>query len=62
VALLLGGCLLSLRWVRVNIEPSVPVGVYLLHTARAPLTRGTLVLLPRAGACAAVEIVVDATP
>ncbi len=46
VALLLGGCLLSLRWVRVNIEPSVPVGVYLLHTARAPLTRGTLVLLP----------------
>src|SRR5882762_8963010 len=46
LALLIGGCLLSLRWVRVNIEPSVPLGVYRLHTIRAPLTRGMLVLVP----------------
>jgi len=44
--LVLVGGLLSLRWVRVNIEPSVPVGVYRLHAVRTPLTRGMLVLLP----------------
>jgi conjugative transfer signal peptidase TraF len=46
LTLVLVGGLLSLRWVRVNIEPSVPVGVYLLHAVRTPLPRGTLVLVP----------------
>jgi type IV secretory pathway protease TraF len=38
--------LCSLPWVRLNIEPSVPLGFYLLHPVHPPLTRGTLVLLP----------------
>src|SRR5712691_2795765 len=46
LTLVLVGGLLSLRWVRVNIEPSVPVGIYRLHAVRTPLTRGTLVLVP----------------
>ena len=46
LALALGGSLLSLPWVRVNVEPSVPVGIYRLHAVHPPLSRGTLVLLP----------------
>jgi len=46
VALGVLGGLLSLWWVRVNIEPSVAVGVYRLDTVHPPLPRGTLVLLP----------------
>lgn len=45
-AALVAGCLVSLYWVRVNIEPSVPYGLYRLHGVRGSLTRGTLVLLP----------------
>ena len=45
-ALMVAGGLLSLIWLRVNIEPSVPYGVYRLHALHAPLTRGTLVWLP----------------
>jgi type IV secretory pathway protease TraF len=45
-ALMVAGCLLSMIWFRVNIEPSVPLGVYRLHAVSEPLTRGTLVFLP----------------
>ena len=48
-ALMVAGCLLSMIWLRVNIEPSVPYGVYRLHAVSEPLTRGTLVLLPVPG-------------
>jgi type IV secretory pathway protease TraF len=34
------------RWVRVNVSPSVPYGLYLLTALPAPLPRGTLVVLP----------------
>jgi len=36
----------STRWVRLNLSPSVPVGVYRLARPAAPLARGTLALLP----------------
>ena len=36
----------STRWVRLNLSPSVPVGVYRLARLTPPLARGTLVLLP----------------
>lgn len=36
---------LSTRWFRLNISPSVPLGVYRLLPLAAPLTRGTLVIL-----------------
>jgi conjugative transfer signal peptidase TraF len=36
----------STRWVRLNLSPSVPYGLYLLRPVPAPLARGTLVLLP----------------
>src|SRR5262249_37314331 len=45
LAVLVGLTVLSLRWVRLNTQPSVTLGLYLLHTVRAPLARGTLVLL-----------------
>ena len=48
-ALMVAGCLLSMIWFRVNIEPSVPLGVYRLHAVSEPLPRGTLVLLPVPG-------------
>jgi type IV secretory pathway protease TraF len=48
-AILVAGCLLSMLWFRVNIEPSVPYGVYRLHAVSEPLPRGTLVLLPVPG-------------
>lgn len=44
-AVLVGGYLVSLYWVRIAIESSVPPGLYLLHSVTAPLDRGTLVLL-----------------
>jgi type IV secretory pathway protease TraF len=46
VALLVASSLLSLPWVRVNVEPSVPYGPYRLRAVPAEVTRGTLVLLP----------------
>jgi conjugative transfer signal peptidase TraF len=36
----------STRWVRVNVSPSSPYGLYRLATVTSPLTRGTLVVLP----------------
>ena len=48
--LVLGGlvlaAVLSTRWVRLNLSPSVPVGVYRLAAVTPPLTPGTLVVLP----------------
>jgi type IV secretory pathway protease TraF len=35
----------STRWVRLNLSPSVPVGVYRLERLAPPLVRGTLVVL-----------------
>ena len=36
----------STRWVRLNLSPSVPRGLYGLVAVSAPLARGTLVVLP----------------
>jgi type IV secretory pathway protease TraF len=36
----------STRWIRCNVSPSVPYGLYLLRTVQTPLAHGTLVLLP----------------
>ena len=36
----------STRWVRLNVSPSVPLGFYLLEPPLPPLAHGTLVLLP----------------
>ena len=36
----------STRWIRCNVSPSVPYGLYLLRPVQASLARGTLVLLP----------------
>jgi type IV secretory pathway protease TraF len=36
----------STRWVRVNVSPSSPYGLYRLAAVTPPLTRGTLVVLP----------------
>ena len=36
----------STRWVRLNLSPSVPRGVYRLAAVSPPLARGTLVVLP----------------
>ena len=35
----------STRWVRLNLSPSVPVGLYRIEQLAPPLTRGTLVVL-----------------
>ena len=35
----------STRWVRLNLSPSVPVGLYRLERLAPPLARGTLVIL-----------------
>ncbi len=49
-SLVLGGlvlaAVLSTRWVRLNISPSVPLGLYRLAPVQTPLVRGTLVVLP----------------
>jgi type IV secretory pathway protease TraF len=49
-SLVLGGLVLaavvSTRWVRLNLSPSVPRGVYRLASISPPLARGTLVVLP----------------
>src|SRR5215475_358773 len=34
VALCVGGVLLSLPWLQLNVEPSVPLGLYHLHAVR----------------------------
>ena len=36
----------STRWVRLNLSPSVPLGFYRFERRMTPLTRGTLVVLP----------------
>jgi type IV secretory pathway protease TraF len=36
----------STRWVRVNVSPSSPYGLYRLAAVTPPLPRGTLVVLP----------------
>jgi type IV secretory pathway protease TraF len=36
----------STRWVRVNVSPSAPYGLYRLAPVPPQLARGTLVLLP----------------
>jgi type IV secretory pathway protease TraF len=38
--------MVSTRWVRLNLSPSVPLGFYRLERRMTPLTRGTLVVLP----------------
>jgi conjugative transfer signal peptidase TraF len=38
--------MVSTRWVRLNLSPSLPYGLYRLTAIREPLTRGTLVVLP----------------
>ena len=47
---MLGGlvlaAVLSTRWVRLNVSPSVPYGLYRLAPLTRPLARGTLVVLP----------------
>jgi len=49
-SLVLGGLVLaavvSTRWVRVNVSPSIPLGLYRLAAVAPPLARGTLVVLP----------------
>jgi type IV secretory pathway protease TraF len=49
-SLVLGGlvlaAVLSTRWVRLNLSPSLPYGVYRLMPVSVPLSRGTLVVLP----------------
>jgi len=49
-SLVLGGLVLaavvSPRWVRVNVSPSAPLGLYRLAAVAPPLARGTLVVLP----------------
>ena len=46
----LGGLLLaamvSTPWIRLNISPSLPYGLYRLTAIRAPLARGMVVVLP----------------
>src|SRR5262245_55406104 len=46
VASVMGGCLLCLPWVGLNIEPSVPLGFYRLHAVPPTLEVGDLVVLP----------------
>jgi conjugative transfer signal peptidase TraF len=36
----------STRWVRVNVSPSTPLGLYRLAAVAPPLAHGTLVVLP----------------
>jgi len=36
----------STRWCRINLSPSVPYGLYRLVAVREPLAHGTLVVLP----------------
>ena len=43
---LLSLALASTAWVRLNVSPSVPYGLYLLHAVPSSVARGTLVLLP----------------
>jgi type IV secretory pathway protease TraF len=43
---LFGGLFLGTRWCRLNVEPSVPRGLYRLHAVPETLERGHLVVLP----------------
>ena len=42
----------STRWVRLNLSPSVPRGLYRLAAVPAEVARGTLVVLPCPRVCA----------
>ena len=44
--LVLGGLLLGTRWLKVNVQPSVPYGLYRVVALPARLERGMLALLP----------------
>ena len=44
VGIILGGLAISFQWVRVNVSPSLPLGLYRIHSVQLPLTRGTLVI------------------
>jgi len=44
--LVLGGLLLGTRWLKFNVQPSVPYGLYRVVALPARLERGMLVLLP----------------
>jgi conjugative transfer signal peptidase TraF len=46
LGLLVLAAVVSTRWVRVNVSPSVPRGLYRLMAVTPPLSRGTLVLFP----------------
>ena len=47
--IILGGFALSFQWVRVNVSPSLPLGLYRIHPVQLPLTRGTLVIFSMSG-------------
>ena len=53
-ALMVAGCLLSLIWFRVNIEPSVPLGVYRLHAVQCTAHAGHAGAAAGPGQCAAL--------
>ena len=46
LGVLVCAAVVSTRWVRLNLSPSVPRGLYRLTAVREPLARGTLVVLP----------------
>jgi len=46
LAALVCAAVLSTHWVRLNLTPSVPLGVYRLAPVSPPLARGTFVVLP----------------
>jgi type IV secretory pathway protease TraF len=46
LGVVLGAAVLSTRWVRVNVSPRVPYGLYRLTAVPTPLARGMLVVLP----------------
>jgi type IV secretory pathway protease TraF len=36
---------IGLTWIKINVSPSTPLGLYRLHPVARPLTRGTLVIV-----------------
>jgi type IV secretory pathway protease TraF len=39
------GLAIGLTWIKINVSPSTPLGLYRLHPVARPLTRGTLVIV-----------------
>jgi len=39
------GLVIGLTWIKINVRPSTPLGLYRLHPVAHPLTRGTLVVV-----------------